>query len=89
MKALYISRHNAAVRIIHKALSKGKHGGHYTIMDAGTADHMQELSTQGNRLPAWLLPRDVLTDFGQMGCPCPETSYGQTSLYPNNGHKHQ
>ncbi len=69
MKASYISRHNAAVRMIYKAISKGKHGGHYTIMDAGTAEHMQELGTQGNQLPAWLLPQDVLMDFGKDGVP--------------------
>ena len=71
MKAMYISRHNAAVRLVHSAIAKGKHGGHYIIMDAGTAEHMQELGAEGTRLPPWLIPAEVLTDYGANGQPLP------------------
>jgi len=55
LKALYIRRHDDAVKIIHKSISKGSKGGCYTIMDAGRAADLPE-EVAGKRLPSWLLP---------------------------------
>ena len=38
MKALYISRHNAAVRRIAKTIMRGRHADGYMVMDACAAD---------------------------------------------------
>ena len=55
MTALYISRHNEAVRAIAKALSRGSLSGHYMIMDACAAGALPHY-VSATRLPPWLLP---------------------------------
>ena len=55
LKALYIRRHDDAVKIILKTIGKGSKGGCYTIMDAGRAIDLPE-EVAGKRLPSWLMP---------------------------------
>jgi ribonuclease HI len=54
-KAMYIDRHNKAVRMIQAGVQKGGLGGFYTIMDACQANDLPE-GVQGTRLPDWILP---------------------------------
>ncbi len=61
MKALYIQRHNHAVQLVAKAISKGDTGGGYIVMDANAAEDTPEYSA-GTRLPRWLLPRRLVSD---------------------------
>eukprot|EP00887_Chlorella_sp_A99_P002003 scaffold18.g2003.t1 len=57
MQALYIRRHDSAVRKIHAALQKGSPtGSAYTVLDACRQDQLAELHADAKRLPAWLLP---------------------------------
>lgn len=59
MLALYIERHNEAVRMVCKALRKSStHGGCYTIMDACRRNDAETHGAAGTRLTDldWLLP---------------------------------
>ena len=57
MQALYISRHDEAVRKIHQALCKCPTGTAYTIMlDACREADLPTLGAEGKRIPEWLLP---------------------------------
>jgi ribonuclease HI len=55
MHALYIKRHNIAVRIIAKAILRGENGGGIMIMDAGRKEDLPA-GMYGTRVPQWLLP---------------------------------
>jgi hypothetical protein len=61
MHAHYISRHDGAVRSIHKGVQRGTLGGCYTIMDAGTMEATLALAANGKRVPQFVLP-DVDAD---------------------------
>jgi ribonuclease HI len=61
MKGAYIKRHDLAVKLIQKSISKGSMGGCYTIMDAGQEQELPE-SVQGKRLPFTLKPPTVALD---------------------------
>lgn len=61
MKALYIDRHNKAVRCITKTLSQGAKGGCFMVMDACAADDSPPYSA-GTRVPRWLIPSDIVSD---------------------------
>ena len=52
-QALRTARHDQAVKIIHKAISKNALAGRFTIMDAGAEADLPE-GVAGKRLPAWL-----------------------------------
>ena len=57
MKALFIKRHDAAVRKIVRALQrKTRQGGSYTIMDACKAADLGKHGVSGKRLPSFILP---------------------------------
>jgi hypothetical protein len=56
--ARYISRHNAAVRLIQRAISKGSRGQSHCIMDAGKESDLPA-TAQGTRLPDRLCPPGV------------------------------
>ena len=58
LRAIYISRHNQAVQIIHRAVAKGACGNLHCIMDAGKAAELPS-SAQSTRLPHWLRPHHV------------------------------
>jgi ribonuclease HI len=47
------ARHDQAVKIIQRAISKGALQGRFTIMDAGAAEDLPE-DVAGKRLPEWL-----------------------------------
>jgi hypothetical protein len=55
MKAIYIKRHDNAVRIIQQAIAKGDKGGCYMVMDAGKLADLPE-GVHGKRIPEWMLP---------------------------------
>ena len=55
MKALYISRHNAAVRRIAKTIMRGSHADAYMVMDA-CAQNALPAYAAATRIPPWLLP---------------------------------
>jgi ribonuclease HI len=56
MKGHYISRHDKAVRMIHKALQKSSQGGFYSIVDAGPMADLLNDAANGKRIPEWVLP---------------------------------
>ena len=60
MKALYIARHDKAMRKLLKQVLSGKHGAHYTIADVGTLEGLQQLGVHGKRIPAFILQDDNL-----------------------------
>ena len=60
MKKAYISRHNAAGRLILKAIQSGAKGNCFTIADIGSHDKLEGIETQGTRLPAWLISEDTI-----------------------------
>ena len=49
MKKAYISRHNAAGRLILKAIQSGEKGNCFTIADIGSYDELEGIETQGTR----------------------------------------
>jgi len=55
MRGHYISRHNQAVKLIHKAVQQGGIGGCFSIVDATRQDDLPE-GVESTRLPEWLLP---------------------------------
>ena len=61
LKSLCIERHNAAGRRIVKEMSKGKHGGHYTMGDLGSYEKVEQLGIKDNRVShAILSDRTIL-----------------------------
>ena len=58
MRAAYIKRHDHAVKLIQKSISKGQLGGAYTVMDAGKATDLPD-SVQSKRLPESLRPATI------------------------------
>ena len=60
MKGFYINRHNRAVCIIQKAVSKAAHGNNYMVMDAGKQDELPD-TVHNQRLPDSLRPPDQIT----------------------------
>ena len=63
-KAMYIRRHDLALRLALKAISKGDHGGYYTIADIGRAEVIRDMGVSSKRIPAWLLPNSCLSVAG-------------------------
>jgi hypothetical protein len=63
---MYIKRHDTAVKLIHKAISKGDLGSRRMIMDAGKEEDLPR-GVLGKRLPAWLRPPTVpLLEWNKM-----------------------
>ena len=59
-KAMYIARHDQALRMILQSIVKGDHGGYYIIADIGRADLTEHMGVSAKRIPAWLLPDSCL-----------------------------
>jgi hypothetical protein len=57
-KGLYIKRHDEAVRLIHKTVSKGAFGSHSMVMDAGKTEDLPR-GVIGKKLPPWLRPSSI------------------------------
>ena len=59
-KAMYIHRHDLAMRLTLKAISKGNHGGYHTIADIGRAElirrHGGQCQENTNMAVAKLVP---------------------------------
>ncbi|KAL3155506.1 hypothetical protein ABBQ38_15503 [Trebouxia sp. C0009 RCD-2024] len=68
MKALYIARHDKAMRKLLKQVLSGKHGAHYTIDDVGTLEGLQQLGVHGKRIPAFILQDDDLPTQDSHDC---------------------
>jgi hypothetical protein len=58
MKGAYIKRHDQAVKIVQRSITKGGLGGTYMIMDAGKLEDLPS-SVQQKTLPAELRPSDI------------------------------
>ncbi len=63
MKAFYINRHNIAVCIIPKAVSKEANGNNYMIMDARKQDELPE-TVRMQRMPDTLNPPTLIKRNG-------------------------
>ena len=61
---IYISRHDASLRMLLKAIVKGAHGGYYTIADIGRDELTLDLGVDSKRIPTWLLPDSALAEAG-------------------------
>ena len=59
MKGFYINRHNRAVCLIQKAISKAAQGNNYMVMDAGKQDELPETVSM-QRMPDTLRPPHIL-----------------------------
>ena len=59
-KAMYIARHDQALRLILKSIVTGDHGGYYTIADIGRAELIEDMGVSAKRIPPWLLPDSCL-----------------------------
>ena len=70
LKAMYISRHNGAVCMLHRAVSDGAKGSSLlcVLLDAGRRADLPE-GVLGTRLPPWLLPDSCLPDDPAAGSP--------------------
>ena len=58
-KAMYIARHDQALRLILKSIAKGDHG-YYTIADIGRAELIEDMGVSAKRIPPWLLSDSCL-----------------------------
>jgi hypothetical protein len=58
IKAFYINRHNRAVCIIQKTVSKEANGNNYMIMDAGKQDELPD-AVRMQRMPDTLRPPHI------------------------------
>ena len=59
-KAMYIARHDQALRSVLKSIAKGDHGGYYTIADIRGAELIEEMGVSAKRIPPWLLLHSCL-----------------------------
>ena len=55
LKAMYISRHDAAMRKVLKAITRGPHGSFLKIADIGRDELVKDLGIVSKRIPPWLL----------------------------------
>ncbi len=63
-KAMYMHRHDLALRLPLKAISKGNHGRYHTIADIGRAELIEDMGVNAKRIPTWLLPNSCLLVAG-------------------------
>eukprot|EP00798_Chlamydomonas_sp_ICE-L_P025608 gene25608-biopygen20096 len=61
-KGMYIKRHDAAVHLLHKAISKGALGSRRVIMDAGRLEDLPR-GVLGKTLPDWLRPPSISAEI--------------------------
>ena len=59
-KAMYIARHDQALRLILKSIAKGDHGGYYKIADIGRAEVIEDMGVSAKTILPWLLPDSCL-----------------------------
>ena len=64
MKALFIHRHDSAMRQVLNELNKGGHGSYYCIADVGTMETLGPLGVHDKRIPSWLLSNQYLAAQG-------------------------
>ena len=92
---MYISRHDAALRLILKAVMKGTHGGFYTIADIGRDELIKDMGVSNKRIPNWLLPDSTLATSGidpmdrnriRPDILFVEMSHQESTMYRSNAH---
>ena len=54
MKAMYIARHDKAMRKILKQVVQGQHGSFYIVANVGTLEGLQQLGVHSKRIPDFL-----------------------------------
>ncbi len=64
MKALYISRHDEAMRKVLRAINHGQKGSYLKIADIGRDELINDLGVVSKRIPTWLIPDDTLPQVG-------------------------
>ncbi len=64
MKALYISRHDEAMRKVLQAINHGQKGSYLKIADIGRDELINDLGVISKRIPTWLIPDDTLPQVG-------------------------
>ncbi len=64
MKALYISRHDEAMRKVVRAINHGQKGFCLKIVDIGLDELINDLGVISKRIPTWLIPDDTLPQVG-------------------------
>ncbi len=64
MKALYISRHDEAMRKVLRAINHGQKGSYLKIADIGRDELINDLGVISKRIPTWLIPDDTLPQVG-------------------------
>ena len=74
MKAMYIARHDKAMRKLLKQVLNGKHGAHYVIADVGTLEGLKQLGVHNKRIPSFVLQDDTLP--AQDTCNCTQEQTG-------------
>ena len=67
MKALYIARHDRAMRQLLKQVLHGKHEAHYIIADVGTLDGLQQMGVHAKSIPAFVIPANSTLAPQQQG----------------------
>ena len=72
MKALYIARHDKAMRHVLKQVLKGQHGGYYVIADVGTLEGLQQMGAHSKRIPDFIIPEE---------CPLVQEAEGNTTTH--------
>ena len=61
MSKQYIARHDKAMRTVIQAFTKGQCGSHYLIADVGKIEGLKDIGVHSKRVPAFVLPRQMLT----------------------------
>ena len=59
-EAMYIARHDQALRLILKSIAKGDDGGYYKIADIRRTELIKDMGVSAKRIPPWLLPNSCL-----------------------------
>ena len=59
-KAMYIARHDQALRLILMSIAKGDHGGYYKIAGIRRAEQIEDMGVSAKRIPSCLLPVSCL-----------------------------
>ena len=54
-KAMYIARHDQALRLILKSIANGDHGGYYKIADIRRAELIEDMGVSAKRIPSCLI----------------------------------
>ena len=62
MSAMYIARHDKAMRKVIQEVIRGEYGNYYIIADVGTPDGLKEMGVHSKRIPAFVLPDEYIAN---------------------------